>query len=71
MCVLWTSERKEISFSGTSLEELRSMINSCFLFLPLVRVCIEHPSIPNQLVSITDLDQLYDNAVIHLLPLDN
>ena len=55
-------------FSGTSLEELKNVINSNFLYLPVVKVCIEHPSIPDQLVRITDIDQLYDNATIHLIP---
>lgn len=55
-------------FAGTSLEELKDVINSNFLYLPVVKVCIEHPSIPDQLVSITDIDQLYDNATIHLIP---
>ena len=59
---------KSVSFAGTTLEELKNLINSNFLYLPVVKVCIEHPSIPSQLVNITDIDQLYDNAVIHLIP---
>ena len=62
------SVSKSVTFSGTSLEELKNVINSNYLYLPVVKVCIEHPSIPGQLVNITDIDQLYDNATIHLIP---
>lgn len=57
-------------FSGRTLEDLKNAINSCFSILPVVRVCIEHPSVPDQLVNVTSLDQLYNNAVIHLIPLE-
>ena len=65
---MMNSVSKDVLFSGSSLEELRNAINSCFLYLPVVKVCIEHPSQPHTLVNITDIDQLYDNAVILLLP---
>ena len=55
-------------FSGSSLDELKATINGCYLYLPVVKVCIEHPSMPHTLVNITDIDQLYDNAVIVLVP---
>ncbi|CBK25173.2 uncharacterized protein [Blastocystis hominis] len=62
------SERRGVIFQGHTLEELQTLINQTFLSLPLVHVCVEHPSIPGRLVNITDIDQLYDNAVIHLVP---
>ena len=65
---LTSSVSKSVQFTGSSLEELRNTINGNFLYLPVVKVCIEHPSIPNQLVNVSDIDQLYDNAVIHLIP---
>lgn len=59
---------KDVVFSGSSLDELKATINGCYLYLPVVKVCIEHPSMPHTLVNITDIDQLYDNAVIVLVP---
>lgn len=59
---------KDVVFSGSSLDELKAVINGCYLYLPVVKVCIEHPSLPHTLVNITDIDQLYDNAVIVLVP---
>ena len=68
MCILMCRVSKNVLFAGTTLEELKNLINGNFLYLPVVKVCIEHPSIPGQLVNITDMDQLYDNATIHLIP---
>ncbi|KAK8802525.1 hypothetical protein JH06_4314 [Blastocystis sp. subtype 4] len=68
LTLVFNTVSKSILFSGTSLEDLKNVINSNFLYLPVVKVCIEHPSIPDQLVRITDIDQLYDNATIHLIP---
>lgn len=62
------SVSKDVVFSGSSLDELKAVINGCYLYLPVVKVCIEHPSLPHTLVNITDIDQLYDNAVIVLVP---
>ena len=62
------SVSKDVVFSGSSLDELKATINGCYLYLPVVKVCIEHPSLPHTLVNITDIDQLYDNAVIVLVP---
>ena len=63
-----SSVSRDVEFLGSSLEDLRCLINSSFAYLPVVRVCIEHPSIPNHMVPITDMDQLYDNAVVFLIP---
>ena len=66
--LVFNTVSRDVEFVGSSLEDLRYLINSSFSYLPVVRVCIEHPSIPNHMVPITDMDQLYDNAVVFLIP---
>ncbi|KAK8829842.1 hypothetical protein WA577_001234 [Blastocystis sp. JDR] len=66
--IVFNTVSKDVVFSGSSLDELKATINGCYLYLPVVKVCIEHPSMPHTLVNITDIDQLYDNAVIVLVP---
>lgn len=68
MCRFDCRERKVVTFCGNTLQDLQTLINSNFISLPLVHVCVEHPSIPNKLVNIVSIDQLYDNAVLHLIP---
>ena len=68
LILVYKSERKVVTFCGNTLQDLQTLINSNFLSLPFVHVCVEHPSIPNKLVNIVSIDQLYDGAVLHLIP---